>query len=40
MYNYYNEMDIDTDKSGTMLKSLAWQNPKVATLCFGYKFAF
>lgn len=40
MYNYYNELDIDTDKSGTMLKSLAWQNPKVATLCFGYKFAF
>ena len=40
MYNYHNELDIDTDKSGTKLKSLTWQNPTAVTLCFGYKFSF
>ncbi len=40
MFNYHNELEIDTDKAGTKLKSYAWQNPTSATLSIGYKFSF
>lgn len=40
MFNYHNDLEIDTDKAGTKLKSLTWQNPTTATLCVGYKFSF
>lgn len=40
MYNYHNELEIDTNKAGTKLKSYAWQNPSTATVSVGYKFSF
>lgn len=40
MYDYLNDQKIDTNKSGTKLKSLSWQDGSNAILCFGYKFSF
>jgi len=40
MFNYHNDLEIDTDKAGTKLKSLTWQNPTTATISVGYKFSF
>lgn len=40
MFNYHNDLEIDTNKAGTKLKSFTWQNPTTATLSIGYKFSF
>lgn len=40
MCDYLHDQKIDTDKSGTKLKSLYWQNGSKAILCVGYKFSF
>jgi len=40
MYNFHHELEIDTNKSGTKLKSYGWESPQTLTLCVGYKFSF
>lgn len=40
MYNWIHTLDIDTNKAGTKLKSLAWKNTSALTLRVGYKFSF
>ncbi len=40
MYNYNNELEIDTNKSGTKLKSYGWEDSTDFTLSVGYKFSF
>ncbi len=40
MYNYNNELEIDTNKAGTKLKSYAWESSTDFTLSVGYKFSF
>lgn len=40
MYDYLSDQKIDTDKSGTKLKSLSWQKGSNVILCVGYKLSF
>lgn len=40
MYDFHHELEIDTNKYGTKLKSYEWQKPQSITLCIGYKFSF
>ncbi|MDO4827709.1 MAG: DUF2490 domain-containing protein [Bacteroidia bacterium] len=40
MYNFHHELEIDTNSSGSKLKSYGWESPQTLTLCVGYKFSF
>ncbi len=40
MYSHTHDRDIDTNKAGTKLKSLDWENENYVTLNIGYKFSF
>lgn len=40
MYNRVRSQEIDTNKEGTRLKSLAWKNTHGMPICLGYKFSF
>ena len=40
MYNWTHSLEIDTNKEGTTLKSLVWENANALSLCVGYCFSF
>lgn len=40
MYNWVHSLEIDTNKEGTVLKSLYWKTKHEFPLCVGYKFSF
>ncbi len=40
MYQWVHDLEIDTNKKGTKLKSLSWQNDGAFALCVAYKFSF
>ena len=40
MYNWVHSLEIDTNKEGTILKSLYWKTKHEFPLCVGYKFSF
>lgn len=40
MYNWMHDLEIDTNKEGTKLKSLAWETERAVSLCVAYKFSF
>ena len=40
MYNWVRKEEIDTNKDGTVLKSLYWKTKHEFPLCVGYKFSF
>lgn len=40
MYNWTHSLEIGTNKEGTILKSLAWDDNNALSLCVGYCFSF
>ena len=40
MYHWTHDQEMDTNKKGTKLKSLFWQNAHSGVLCVSYKFSF
>ncbi len=40
MYNWTRDLEIDTNKKGTELKSLSWESAGAFILCVVYKFSF
>ncbi len=40
LYNWTHDLEIDTNKEGTKLKSLAWETERAVSLCVAYKFSF
>lgn len=40
MYNRVRKEEIDTNKDGTLLKSLYWKESHEMPICIGYKFSF
>lgn len=40
MYNWTRDLEIDTNKKGTELKSLSWESAGAFILCVAYKFSF
>lgn len=40
MYNWVHKEEIDTNKEGTILKSLYWKDTHGMPICIGYKFSF
>ena len=40
LFDHCRDRVTDTDKSGTELKSIGWENANRASLCIGYKFSF
>lgn len=40
LFDRSHDREIDTNKSGTKLKSISWDNSNCVSLCIGYKFSF
>lgn len=40
MFDHCRDRMTDTNRSGTKLKSIAWESANRASLCIGYKFSF